>query len=187
MQRTVCSVRRQALFRSFSSVREDILTNAMKHVPTYGWKDECLAKATVELGLPPLSHRIVERGAPELVQYFLNKKADKVANEMQKEQAQTEDAYSPDNLCRGIELHIDYLLPYRSVLAEAIALSISPSELPYTLTHATRVADDLCYFSGIRNARLDWYQERAAVLALYGSVELFFLTDSSDNAQETRY
>lgn len=186
MLKFVLSVRRKTLARSFSSLRDDILVNAMKHVPTYGWKDECLAKAALELHLPPLSHRIVERGAPELVQHFLGVKAETVADKMQKEVTQTEDMYSPDNLCRGIELHLDYLLPYRSVLAEAIALSISPSELPHTLVHATRVADDLCYFSGIRNARLDWYQERAAILALYGSVELFFLTDSSDDAQETR-
>lgn len=166
-------------------IRETILRKALVYVHETGWRDECLVRAVKELDLPPLSHRIVSRGVSELVQFVLEEKLAFVNQKMGVDTTEF-DTYNPDRLVSAINYHIDFILPYRAIWPEAIAVSLSPDEAPHTLQSALQLSDDLCHFCGIRSTRLDWYYERAHIAALYSGTELFLLTDSSDNAQDTR-
>lgn len=170
-------------------VRKDIIRNALLHVHEYGWTDECIVKAVKELGLPPLSHRIVGRGASEMVQYVLEEKLSYVNNNMslKVESDRVVSEFSQERLQSAIDLHLDYILPYRAHWAEAIALSLTPAEMPFTAKAVFQLSDDLCMHSGIRSSRLDWYYERAILTALYSATELYLLTDTSDNLSDTRY
>ena len=55
--------------------REQILEKALCHVHELGWSEKALAQASVDIGLPPLSHTIVERGPAEIVELFMRKKS----------------------------------------------------------------------------------------------------------------
>ena len=52
----------------------DVLNKALLNVSIFGWSEEAIAHAVTDLGLPPLSHTIIERGAVEVVEHFLLKK-----------------------------------------------------------------------------------------------------------------
>lgn len=169
--------------------KEDIIRKALVYVDEYGWNDECLVRAVKELELPPLSHRIITRGAPEMVQFILHEKAEHVSRTLKESYPDSGsiEEFDGERLRKAIECHLDYLQPYHKSWAEALAISLTPSELPFTTQNIFRLSDDLCYYSGIRATRMDWYYERAVVTALYSATELFLLTDQSENFNETKY
>lgn len=64
----------QANSSSSANLRTDILEASIRNVPALGWTQESIAKAVLELGLPPLTHRVLGRGPAEMVEYFIEKK-----------------------------------------------------------------------------------------------------------------
>eukprot|EP01031_Cornospumella_fuschlensis_P037690 gene37690-45789_t len=179
---------------SNADIREQLLTKALEYVKDHGWSEVCLSMAAKDLNLPPLAHRIVEKGATDLVCAFLDRKLLHVSTEMEKlkavkqqENQQTQQTHDVGgSMIAAIELHLEYIHPYKQTLPEAMAICIEPHALPYTLPLIFRTADDLCHFSDIRTSSSDWYTERLLTVALYTSTELYYLTDSSPDFQETK-
>jgi rpsU-divergently transcribed protein len=177
------------------SIRTQILDQALTHVSTMGWKEECLATAAKDLGLPVTAHRVVEYGAAELVCHFLEKKREHVNSIISKvtqdnnnnndHTEQTSDG--EEQLIQAIELHLQYLQPYRESWPEAMALCMDPRAVSITLPMAFQLTEDLCEVMDVRASYLDWYVERSLLFGLYGVTELYFLTDSSSDLADSRY
>ena len=81
---------------------------------------------------------------------------------------------------------VEYIAPFRQTWPAALALVAAPQNALSTLGSVAELADDLCDYADIQSTRSDWYTERGLLLGLYGSVELFLLTDTSDDLHETR-
>lgn len=178
---------------SNGSLKTDILEQALINVPTLGWTEDSLAKAVTDLGLPPLTHRIMGRGPVELVEYFLTKKRQHVKDVLKYNcnfEATTiggNDANAGQTpLTTAIEAHVEYIAPVLDTWPSALALLAEPAQLPYSLFTAMDLADELCEYADIRASRLDWYTERLLLLMFYGSVEMFLLTDTSENLRDTK-
>ncbi|RYH18812.1 COQ9 family protein [archaeon] len=172
-------------------IREKLLSKALEYVKEHGWNEVCLSMAAKDLNLPPLAHRIVEKGAADLVCAFLDRKHMHVSKEMDKrrterQQQQQNTATISSSMIEAIELHLGYIHPYKHTLPEAMAICMEPLCLSYTLPLIFRTADDLCYFADIHTSQSDWYTERLLAAALHTSTELYYLTDSSPDFQDTR-
>lgn len=186
-----------------ADVKLALLEGALRHVETLGWTDVALAKAATEIGLSPLTHSLASRGAVELVEHFLKKKREHVSkvvlsfkdelcvarergDEAGEEPAGAQQGRSVLLLTRAIEAHMDFIAPHRQTWSSALALVAAPQNALNTLGAVADLADDLCEFADIQATRSDWYTERCLLLALYGSVELFVLTDSSVGLKESK-
>lgn len=196
-------------------MRSQIVAHALSLVSVHGWTEKCLAQATMDMGLPALSHRVVERGPVEIVEFFLREKrtfvneamdeylstanisekfrdseepvkAEAAENTEATEATESKDL-SPDAILQhAIEMHIDYLAPHNASWPSAMALLVNPQQIPYSTELALDVAGDLVEYSGLKPMRSDWYTERALLMAVYSSTELFMLSDTSEDFQETR-
>ena len=190
-----------------ADVKLALLEGALLHVETLGWTDVALAKAATEIGLSPLTHSLASRGAVELVEHFLKKKREHVSKVVlsfkdelcvareRGDGAGEEPAGAQQGidkkrsvllLTRAIEAHMDFIAPHRQTWSSALALVAAPQNALNTLGAVADLADDLCEFADIQATRSDWYTERCLLLALYGSVELFVLTDSSVGLKESK-
>ena len=184
-------------------VKERMLNLALLHVPLLGWSEDALAKAATDVGLPPLSHRIVERGPAEIVELFIKNKRAHVRNVMNTVHDMTEAnsggnegntnttntaamESEDDALYLAIEAHLDYIAPYASSWPSALALMAEPQQLPHTLNAMMATVDDLCDFAAIHNSRGGWYVERGLLLSLFCSTELYLLSDASNNFTDTK-
>ena len=56
------------------NLRVEILEASLNNVAALGWTQDSIAKGVMDLGLPPLSHRVLGRGPAEVVEYFIEKK-----------------------------------------------------------------------------------------------------------------
>lgn len=190
-----------------------------------GWTQECIVKAVLDLGLPPLTHRVLGRGPVEVVEFFIDKKRafarERVAklraewnnrnytsadaNSSSDNSGETSDAHDSHSFHKttqnihdqpgpdvdtilqvAIEAHIDYIYPYAHTWASALSTFADPSQASYAVTTALQLADDIVSMSDIQASRGDWYTERLLATMLYSSTELFMLTDTSENLQDTK-
>ena len=177
-------------------LRTALLDSALLHVGVLGWTDVALAKAARDIGLSPLSHSLASRGAFDIVLHFLKNKRAHVCSLMQQRPTTEESAPGPEVppgigvreelLYRAISAHLDYLQPYRDSWPSALALLAAPQNVLDVLDTVGDLADDLCTYAGTTPTRGDWYTERAHLLSVYCCVELYFLTDSSEDVLETK-
>jgi rpsU-divergently transcribed protein len=86
----------------------------------------------------------------------------------------------------AIESHMEYISPYKTSWPNALAVIAEPSQLPQTLLMMTDTVDDICHLAGMNSSRLDWYTDRGLVLMVFGTTEMYMLTDYSDKMQDTR-
>lgn len=194
------------------NLRIEILEASLKNVTNLGWTQDSIAKGVMDLGLPPLTHSVIERGPVELVEYFINKKREyakeRVAKlrgehsasqrsniegqEESKEKEQQQHAQEVRELTvdeilqEAIEAHIDFISPYIHSWPSALALFADPMQVSVAMNTGLQLADDIVTLGGIEASRGDWYTERLLAIMLYTSTELFMLTDTSPNFSETR-
>lgn len=168
--------------------RVKLLEQALTYVPEHGWSDECLALAAKDLNLPATSHRIVRRGSPELVEYFMDKKRRHVHHFVTSTPLHNipNEDFNEFQLRLAIEEHFKFISPYKKHWSDAVAITLDPSEIPYTMKSMYSLVDDLCHLAEIKASRLDWYSERALLFYVYGTTELFYLTDETEGFLDTQ-
>ena len=180
-------------------IKARVMKAALANVGECGWTHDAIVRAVKDTtSLSSLSHTIVERGPVELVEMFLLQKMAHVRLAMAakaeatgegssastSEVGSSSDAFDP--VYEAIGLHLDYIQPHLQHWPAAMALLVEPQQVARSSSLLYDTVDDLCRFEGVKTSRMDWYVERAALLALYSSAELFMLTDSSQGLRETK-
>lgn len=173
---------------TFQDPRQEILAAALPLVATHGWTEETLAAGATSLGFPAVAHGMFGRGAIELVEYALAKiDAAWVAElEVRKEELASLPS-SRERLERAIRWRLRLIAPYLAQWPHALALGLSPHNLETTARGLAEVADELCVITE-KDEGMDltnWYAHRATVCSIYVATELFFLTDYSEDYQDT--
>lgn len=181
---------------SSSSIKDDILTKALSYHATLGWTDEAIVKSVQDLNINPVSHTIISRGAVETVEYLLQLKHKYImlkVKELNDDLAPFSDPTQEDIVNRkkkilkhALNTGFDFMEPYRINWASALALLLSPAQLPHTLEITHNSVDDLCAVANIQTARYDWYTERAAIATLISMTEMHSVQDTSINLEDTR-
>lgn len=169
--------------KSSGNVVDSILEASLEHVHVAGWSDESIIRGIHHLGLSPMMYTSIEGGSLSLVHYFLRKKRDFVRTQMLA-RLSSPPSTNPDYIYETICHHLDYMKSYRNTWPSAVAQLVEsgPRSFPLMID----ITDDICEFSDIRAARLDWYSERALLVSVYGLTELYMLTDESDDLADTK-
>lgn len=67
-----------------------------------------------------------------------------------------------------------------------MVLPTEPTQLNQTLEIMIDTVDDICHLAGMNSSRLDWYSDRALILLVFATTEMYMLTDYSENMKETK-
>ena len=80
-----------------SRIKHDILEKSLEYVHALGWTENNIAQSVLDLGMPPLSHRLLDRGAVEIVEHFLENKRKHVREHVKEFFAQRHSVQSKDH------------------------------------------------------------------------------------------
>ncbi|OQS07130.1 ubiquinone biosynthesis protein COQ9 [Thraustotheca clavata] len=177
-------------FSSSSASVEDpsvtILSNALRHVQSTGWSIESLGQGARDAGFPSIAHGMFPRGPIELVEFFMDDWQRQVQVKLAAEPLdENNDFVATDRLKRGVQIRLQLLAPYLHVWPQAMALGALPQNAPTTMRKLAQMADDIWFFAGDRSTDISWYTKRAVLTGIYTATELFMLTDTSENFEET--
>jgi len=86
-----------------------------------------------------------------------------------------------------LQLRMSYLADYSSTWREVMSQGVIPRNAPATIMRLRMLADEVCHLSMETDFNLaSWGGRRFALISTYASAELFALTDTSHNLQETQ-
>ncbi|EEY57962.1 ubiquinone biosynthesis protein COQ9 [Phytophthora infestans T30-4] len=162
-----------------------ILAKALDHVISHGWAIEALAAGATDLGYPSVAHGMFQRGAIDLVDYFMDSCLAKLRETLivntEKLQAMT----VTERLKFGVCTRLQMLEPVLATWPQAMAIGALPQNAPGTAKRLAQLSDEIWYFAGDKSTDLSWYTKRAILTGIYASTELFMLNDKSPNFQDT--
>ena len=89
------------------SIEHKILSASLKFVPECGFTKTSIMKGATSLGLPEISHGVIERGPIQLVDHFTVEALDRMKEEMQSMELEKY-SRSDDMGCRLIYLYLGW-------------------------------------------------------------------------------
>mmetsp|Transcript_7510 Transcript_7510/g.13930 ORF Transcript_7510/g.13930 Transcript_7510/m.13930 type:complete len:132 (+) Transcript_7510:1-396(+) len=90
-----------------------------------------------------------------------------------------------DKIATAVRVRLKLVAPYINVWPRAIYVMSKPPNAPSGLYNLHKLVDDMWYAAGDKSTDLNWYSKRMLLAGVYTSSELFMLTDSSPEFEET--
>nr|CCA20616.1 ubiquinone biosynthesis protein COQ9 putative [Albugo laibachii Nc14] len=170
---------------SFDAQQQRILSKSLQHVNELGWSVDALSAGARDAGYPSVAHGMLPNGAIDLVHFFMDDCQSRLRSSLDNRTTQLQSMSVPDRLKTGLKTRLEYLVPYRGNWAQAMALGAMPRNALPTFQRLAKLVDEIWYYAGDVSTDMSWYQKRAILLGIYASAELFYLTDTSANSEET--
>lgn len=190
---------------SSSSIQTQVLDDALDLVPEYGWTRACLGEWCCELviepsfnvfdceqteqsarnlGLSPLSHGIAPNGEVDLVGHFV-RKCNAGLKERIKEEHDFDELTTRDRIKCVIRKRLEMTLPVQESWAEALGTLAVPHNLCVAGELMAETVDEILHQCGDESVDVYWYIKRGLISGVYGTSELFMLTDSHVDKLDT--
>ncbi|KAE8892731.1 hypothetical protein PF005_g18144 [Phytophthora fragariae] len=187
LQSTQSTASSEETTKSESSVdpEQRILEQAVKHVAVHGWTIEALAAGATDLGYPSVAHGMFQRGAIELVEYFMDSCLVKLRETLIVNTEQLQAMTVAERLKFGVRTRLEMLEPVMATWPQGMAAGALPQNAPATAKRLAKISDEIWYFAGDKSTDMSWYTKRAILTGIYASTELFMLSDKSPNFQDT--
>lgn len=109
-------------------LKETILQAASLYVHKSGFSQNSLNHAVTLLQLSPASHRIIDRGPIELVQFVMNGIYQNVLNSLYTDDSVSHLSFD-ENLVNALHLYIKEVSIYKNYWHEAMALQLLPRNI----------------------------------------------------------
>ncbi|KAF9975553.1 Ubiquinone biosynthesis protein coq9, mitochondrial [Actinomortierella ambigua] len=160
-----------------------ILKKAMTYVPEYGWSVQSITKAAEDLGYPTIIHGMFPNGGADLIDYFLRDCLKRLPEELE---GRMEGLKTHEKVRIGVLTRLGMVAPHIKRWPEALAIMGQPANVPMSLDHLAKIADEIWYLAGDRSADMNWYSKRAMLMGIYSSTEVYMTTDKTQNFQATQ-
>lgn len=92
---------------------------------------------------------------------------------------------TPARVRAVVALRLEQQRPHREAVRRGVAVLAVPANLATATACTWRTADTIWFASGDRSTRFDWYTKRVILSAVYSSVLLRWLSDTSEDDAET--
>ncbi|KAL1526747.1 hypothetical protein AB1Y20_015443 [Prymnesium parvum] len=174
-----------------SELRRRVLEAALEAVPSKGWSVAALSHGAVACGLSPMAHGLCPRGPIELVEHFSAECDAKLQAELLARSEELKELEVHNRLQLAIQSRLKMVAPYSSNWAQALALRALPANIPQSINDARSLASVLIQACGedaqapLFPAGVDTHVKQMGVSAVYGSAELYMLTDKSEGHTDT--
>jgi len=85
----------------------------------------------------------------------------------------------------AVEVRLRMLIPYIGQWPQAMGLMLLPHNAPDAAKNVAYMVDEIWYHAGDTSTDINWYTKRGVLAALYGSTELYMVSDRSPDFEET--
>eukprot|EP01112_Ceratiomyxa_fruticulosa_P009774 TRINITY_DN2563_c0_g1_i1.p1 TRINITY_DN2563_c0_g1~~TRINITY_DN2563_c0_g1_i1.p1 ORF type:complete len:309 (+),score=50.97 TRINITY_DN2563_c0_g1_i1:137-1063(+) len=171
--------------KTFEDPRPKILNASLPHVHKHGWTIEALSLGAKDVGLPMIANGLFPNGPIHLVHHFVDKCNKEMAIELGKSKEHLATLRFKDKIGFGVKMRLRMIQPFINHWPQAMALLAHPPNIPDSLHHLYLLVDEIWHHSGDKATDFSWYTKRATLAGIYTSSELFMVSDTSENFQDT--
>lgn len=179
----------------FEKVENQLLNKAYEeYVPELGFTKEAVENASYAMGLNDNSANAIfnftsstKNLEMELILFHLKKCRQELDNITKSEKYLKDFANKTetDKLRYLLNKRLEMNKPILKYLPNALGHMILPGNLTQSLSELHNLSDDITYYAGDKSTDFAWYSKRFSISGLYVQSELFMLTDTSENIEDT--
>ena len=162
--------------------RDRLLLAALPHVPFDGWSEAALTAAAVDIDLDPEEARHAFPGGPVALVAYHAAHADRRMEDAIKE-SDLAAMRLRERIAHAVRLRLEQNAPHREAIRAVLPILAQPANGPDALYSLYRTVDTIWFAVGDRTTDFGFYTKRALLAGVYLSTLLYWLNDSSEDAQ----
>jgi ubiquinone biosynthesis protein COQ9 len=164
--------------------RDAVIDALLPQIPFDGWTTKSLRQALISIGRHPDDAPLVFPNGPgEMIEAFCA-----LADERMAEAATAADlaAYRiPSRVRAIIAIRLEQNHPNKEAIRRAISWLSLPPNAPLALRITAATVDAIWHAAGDTSADFSWYTKRGILAGVYSSTLLYWLRDTSEDAEAT--
>ncbi|CAA0836854.1 Unknown protein [Striga hermonthica] len=161
-----------------------VLHASLRHVIRLGWSDAAMIAGAREVGVSPSIVGSFPRKEAALVEFFMDDCLQRLIDVINmKEDLQS--LIPSQRVAKLLRIRLEMQAPYISKWPQALSIQVQPWNIPTSLRQRTMLVEEIWHTAGYEATNSDWHAKRAVLGGIYSVVELYMLTDTSPDFQNT--
>uniref|UniRef100_A0A8C6X7H1 Ubiquinone biosynthesis protein n=1 Tax=Naja naja TaxID=35670 RepID=A0A8C6X7H1_NAJNA len=177
-------------YESEEQIQNQILTAALKFVPTYGWTMDAIAEGAKSVGFSVAAAGLFHNDGSELILHFVSQSNSKLSELLEEQHklvqlGQLEKKKTDQFIKDALEARLRMLIPYIEKWPQAMSVLLMPHNIPSSFNLLTTMVDDIWHYAGDQSTDINWYTRRVILAGIYNTTELVMIQDSSPDFEDT--
>ncbi|KAG8376236.1 hypothetical protein BUALT_Bualt09G0042100 [Buddleja alternifolia] len=161
-----------------------VLQASLRHVIRLGWIDAAMIAGAREVGVSPSIVGSFPRKEAALVEFFMDDCLQRLIDiiDMKKD---LKDLIPSQRVAKLVRIRLEMQAPYISKWPQALSIQAQPLNISTSFRQRAMLVDEIWHAAGDEANDYDWYVKRTVLGGIYSATELYMLTDTSPDFQDT--
>ncbi|KAH6828548.1 ubiquinone biosynthesis COQ9-like protein [Perilla frutescens var. hirtella] len=161
-----------------------VLQASLRHVIKLGWTDAAMIAGAREVGVSPSVVGSFPRKEAALVEFFMDDCLQKLIDIIDTKE-DLKNFIPSHRVSKLIRIRLEMQAPYISKWPQALSIQARPLNISTSFKQRALLVDEIWHAAGDEATDVDWYVKRTVLGGIYSTTELYMLTDTSQDFQET--
>lgn len=170
--------------RTPEELRLPLVEAMLSHVPFDGWGAAARDHAATDIGVSSeMAELAFPRGTPEILEYYLRHTDDLLMDALSDKDLPS--MKIRDRITTAVRTRFEVNAPHKEVVRKTLVTLALPQYIALASKSLWKTADCMWRAAGDTSTDHNWYTKRATLSAVYSAVLLYWLSDESENHEET--
>ncbi|KAL3623575.1 hypothetical protein CASFOL_032391 [Castilleja foliolosa] len=161
-----------------------VLLASLRHVIRLGWSDGAMIAGAREVGVSPSIVGSFPRKEASLVEFFMDDCLQRLIDVIDTKE-ELQNLISSQLVAKLVKTRLEMQAPYISKWPQALSIQVQPLNIPTSLRQRTMLVDEIWHTADDVTTDVDWCVKRTVLGGIYSATELYMLTDTSPDFQNT--
>ncbi|XP_073145775.1 uncharacterized protein [Henckelia pumila] len=161
-----------------------VLHASLGHVIRLGWTDAAMIAGARDVGVSPSIVGSFPRKEASLVEFFMDDCLQRLINVIETN-TELESLIPSQRVSKLVRIRLEMQAPYISKWPQALSIQAQPLNISASFKQRVTLVDEIWHAAGDKAVDIDWYVKRTVLGGIYSTTELYMLTDTSPDFQNT--
>ncbi|KAL6519224.1 hypothetical protein OROGR_018544 [Orobanche gracilis] len=161
-----------------------VLHASLRHVIKLGWSDGAMIAGAREVGVSPSIVGSFPRKEAALVEFFMDDCLQRLIDVIDTKE-DFKKLIPSQQVAKLVRIRLEMQTPYIPKWPQALSIQVQPLNIPTSLKQRAMLVDEIWHAAGDVATDLDWFVKRTILGGIYSVTELYMLTDTSPDFQNT--
>ncbi|GFP79450.1 ubiquinone biosynthesis protein coq9 mitochondrial [Phtheirospermum japonicum] len=161
-----------------------VLHASLRHVIRLGWSDGAMIAGAREVGVSPSIVGSFPRKEASLVEFFMDDCLQRLIDVIDTKE-DLKNLIPSQRVAKLVKTRLEMQAPYISKWPQALSIQVQPLNIPTSLRQRAMLVDEIWHAADDVATDIDWCVKRTVLGGIYSVTELYMLTDTSPDFQNT--
>ncbi|KAL0346766.1 UNVERIFIED_CONTAM: Ubiquinone biosynthesis protein COQ9, mitochondrial [Sesamum calycinum] len=161
-----------------------VLQASLRHVIRLGWGEAAMIAGAREVGVSPSIVGSFPRKEAALVEFFMDDCLQRLIDIIDMKE-DLKCLIPSQRVAKLVRIRLEMQAPYISKWPQALSIQAQPSNISTSFKQRAMLVDEIWHAAGDEATDMDWYVKRTVLGGIYSTAELYMLSDTSPDFQDT--